>query len=294
MEPSATGGLTLGADYVNYYLNMVNISSEPGSQSPLSKASTRAIVLSLLRSASGELVSGEVLAQQARVSRVAVWKAVEGLKQAGYPIESVENEGYRFVRGSGPDDFLYPWEFPGREDRFFYYDTIDSTMHRARQLAQGGTPGGAIIVAGTQTGSIARHGDHWDSQPGGLYVTLLERPRAHLSQYQGYIRAAQSCLGSVLEKELGLSVQYDRYPDLYVNHKKIAGIVSELHALDERIQWISIGMGLHVNDQVQESQDTSCKNLTGRQVSRKLLLQRFLIAWETQINTWSEAPKGDL
>lgn len=271
---------------------MVNISSKPDSSGSHAKVSTKAVVLSLLRNAEGELLSGETLAQQAQVSRVAVWKAIEGLKQAGYPIESIENEGYRFVRRSGPDDFLYPWEFPGREDRFFYYNTIDSTMHRARQLAQGGTPGGAIIVAGTQTGSIARHGGRWDSQPGGLYVTLLERPYEHLSQYQRYIRTAQSCLGSVLEKDLGLSVQYENYPDLYVNQKKIAGIVSELHALDERIQWISIGIGLHVNDQIQDSSSTSCSELTGKEVSRRLLLQNFLIAWETHIKYWSKAPQG--
>ena len=93
----------------------------------------------LLRNARGQLISGESIAHEAQVSRVAVWKAIEALKHSGYPIESIENEGYRLSE-TWSDDFLYPWEFPGREDRFFYYDSIDSTMHRARQLAQGAAP----------------------------------------------------------------------------------------------------------------------------------------------------------
>ncbi|MEW6566179.1 MAG: HTH domain-containing protein [Spirochaetota bacterium] len=245
------------------------------------RPSTKAIVLMLLRNARGQLISGESIAHEAQVSRVAVWKAIEALKHSGYPIESIENEGYRLSE-TWSDDFLYPWEFPGREDRFFYYDSIDSTMHRARQLAQGGSPGGAVIVAGTQTGPVARHGGRWESGTGGLFFTLLERPLCPLSEYQGFIRYAQQCVGKTLEQELGTVIQYDRYPDLYAEQKKIAGIVSELHALDERIEWMSIGIGVHVNDRVQDDLSTSCQNIAGRPLSRKLLLKDFLILWDNQ------------
>jgi len=260
---------------------MVNIKPAPKEPWQRGKVSTKAIVLSLLREARGELLSGEAIAHAAQVSRVAVWKAIEALKHSGYPIESIENEGYR-LSATWTDDFLYPWEFPGREDRLFYYDSIDSTMNRARQLAQGGSPGGALIVAGNQTGPVARQGGHWESGPGGLYVTLLERPNCPLADYQRYIHGAQRCLGRSLEKELGPILQYDRYPDLYVNNKKIAGIVSELHALDERIQWMSIGIGVHVYDEVQDKLTVTCSEIAGRRLSRKNLLKEFLTAWEHQ------------
>uniref|UniRef100_A0A7C3E6Q9 Biotin--[acetyl-CoA-carboxylase] ligase n=1 Tax=Gracilinema caldarium TaxID=215591 RepID=A0A7C3E6Q9_9SPIR len=270
---------------------MVNIKPDPAEPWKQGKASTKAIVLSLLRGSQGQLLSGEAIAQAAQVSRVAVWKAIEALKHAGYPIESIENEGYR-LSATWTDDFLYPWEFPGREDRFFYYESIDSTMNRARQLAQGGSPGGALIVAEYQTGPVARQGGRWESGPGGLYISLLERPQCPLSEYQRYIRFAQSCLGQALEKELGPIVQYDRYPDLYADNKKIAGIVSELHALDERVQWMSIGIGVHVNDQVQDSLSASCSDIAGRPLSRKALLKEFLTAWETQDCEYKQYIKG--
>ncbi|MFQ3546810.1 MAG: HTH domain-containing protein, partial [Termitinemataceae bacterium] len=85
----------------------------------IQKTSTKATVLSLLRRVN-DFVSGEWLAKQAGVSRVAVWKAVEALRQAGYPIESRENGGYRLDEGGGTD-FLYPWEFPNLEDHIFYF-----------------------------------------------------------------------------------------------------------------------------------------------------------------------------
>lgn len=247
----------------------------------LGRPSTKAIVLTLLRDARGQVISGETIAHEAQVSRVAVWKAIEALKLSGYPIESIENEGYRLSE-VWSDDFLFPWEFPGREDRFFYYDSIDSTMHRARQLAQAGSPGGAVIVAETQTGPVARHGDHWESGTGGLFFTILERPLCPLSEYQGFIRYAQQCLGKALEQELGTVIRYDRYPDLYVEQKKVSGIVSELHALDERIEWMSIGIGVHVNDRVQDDLSTSCSEIAGRPLSRKKLLKEFLTAWDKQ------------
>ncbi|AEJ19457.1 biotin--[acetyl-CoA-carboxylase] ligase [Gracilinema caldarium] len=245
------------------------------------RPTTKATVLTLLRDAQGHILSGEAIAHRAQVSRVAVWKSIEALKHAGYPIESIENEGYR-LKGNWTDDFLYPWEFPGREDRFFYFDHIDSTMHRARQLAQQGSPGGAVIVAEWQTGPVARQGGRWDSKPGGLYVTLLERPGCPLTEYQRYIRFAQQCLGQALEKEVSIPVQYDWYPDIYVEQKKIAGIVSELHALDEQVQWISIGIGVHVNDAIEDEQSISCSRIVGKPLSRKALLKELLAAWETQ------------
>jgi len=260
---------------------MVNIKPDYHEILKQGRPSTKAVVLALLRAVQGQVLSGEVIAQEAQVSRVAVWKAIEALKNAGYPIESIENEGY-LLSENWTDDFLYPWEFPGREDRFFYYDHIDSTMHRARQLAQQGSPGGAVVVAEWQTGPVTRQGGHWESKPGGLYVTLLERPGCPLSEYQRYIRYAQQCLGKALEQEIGPAIQYDRYPDLYVHHKKIAGIVSELHALDEQVQWISIGIGVHVNDKVEDELSTSCSIIVGKPISRKTLLKELLSAWETQ------------
>lgn len=257
---------------------MVNIKPSQVELWKQGRPSTKAIILSLLRDAKGKVLSGEAIAQAAQVSRVAVWKGIEGLKHAGYPIESIENEGYR-LDARWEDDFLYPWEFPGWEDRFFYYKSIDTTMNRARQLAQGGSPGGAVIVAECQTGAVARQGGSWDSGLGGLYITLLERPLCPLSDYQRYIRHAWHCLGKTLEKELGPVLQYDRYPDLYINDKKIAGIVSELHALDEQVKWISIGIGIHVNDQVKDGMSASCAAMAGRSLSRKALLRDFLSAW---------------
>jgi BirA family biotin operon repressor/biotin-[acetyl-CoA-carboxylase] ligase len=116
-------------------------------------------------------VSGEALASELGVSRVALWKRIESLKVWGYGIEA-SRKGYKLVRNDG----LAGWELdaPGQ---VLLFDTVGSTMDEARALAAGGAPSGAAVLALGQTSGRGRNGGVWESPSGGLYLSFVIRSR---------------------------------------------------------------------------------------------------------------------
>lgn len=139
----------------------------------------KAEILRLLRETDG-YVSGQELCNQFGVSRTAVWKAINQLKEAGYEIEAVQNKGYHLV--SVPDRMdevelasIRKTEWAGAET--YYFDKIDSTNTKAKELAEEGHPSGTFVIADQQTAGKGRRGRSWDSLPGtGIYMTLMLKP----------------------------------------------------------------------------------------------------------------------
>ena len=130
---------------------------------------TKQIVLKLLREHTEEFLSGEAISRQAGVSRAAVWKAVEQLRQEGYGIESVPNRGYRLE--SAPDR-VREGELSGHlagclvGSRLLCLDTIDSTNTEAKRQAMAGAPEGLVVLAEEQTGGRGRLGRSFQSPRG--------------------------------------------------------------------------------------------------------------------------------
>src|SRR4030042_487329 len=118
-------------------------------------------------------VSGEALSHQLGISRVSIWKHIRGLKEDGYVIEA-SAKGYRLV--SSPD-LLLPYEFPGLEQRIHHFREISSTMAATSGLAKKGAEEGTIVIAEVQTRGRGRLSREWLSPEGGIYFTLVLRPR---------------------------------------------------------------------------------------------------------------------
>jgi BirA family biotin operon repressor/biotin-[acetyl-CoA-carboxylase] ligase len=261
--------------------------------------STKAGILEKLREAPGNAVSGQTMGKALGVSRVAVWKAVRSLQGAGYPIRG-EDDGYRFS-GDG-DDFLYPWEFGERERSFHHWVSTDSTMNRARDMANRGAPGGMVFTAETQSAGRGRNGKQWDSNRGGLFFTLLEKPGLGISEYTRLAIAAHIALGEAITEVCGKKAEL-RWPnDVWIGDYKIAGLLTELSGAGDRIEWMSIGMGININNPPPRRESINCLKLLGHPVSRKEMLLKVLRIWEglkgnaadlreLQIR-WNHAAKG--
>jgi BirA family biotin operon repressor/biotin-[acetyl-CoA-carboxylase] ligase len=247
---------------------MVNeIGKKPGSG-----LSTRAYILSQLRKNPEVPSAGEKLAKGAGVSRVAVWKAIKSLAEAGYPVVSGKN-GYSLRNTEG--DYLYPWEFGDNEDRFLYFPATDSTMDRAREYALAGASGGMIISAGTQTAGRGRNGKKWTSQKGGLFFTIIERPKLSIINYTLLSMAAHIAAGRALGKICGKEA-FLRWPnDVYIDGKKAGGLLSELYGEGDGIQWMAIGAGINVNNRVPGGAST-CAAILGHAIPRRDVLLAIL------------------
>ncbi len=239
--------------------------------------STKALLLARLRARRGSCVSGQELADEAGVSRVAVWKAAEALRAAGYAVGGAGQEGYVLEEDG---DYLYPWEFPGREHLFRHWTETDSTMERARDMAERGVAGGAVAVAERQTAGRGRSGRTWASPEGGLFFTLLERPDLPVADYGRLSILAQLAAAAAIGAATGAEIA-TRWPnDLYVRGRKIAGVLTELRGEGDRLTWVTVGLGINVNSSPGLDGAVSCRDLTGRLLSRRELLAAFLSRME--------------
>lgn len=211
-------------------------------------------VLRALGEARGASVSGEALAQSLGVSRAAVWKAIKSLQGEGYRISAGTNRGYRLeeypdlLTAEGISAML-PLELAQLDLRVF--DEIDSTNLEAKRLAMTGLSRCAVI-ADRQTAGRGRLGRSFYSPPGcGIYTSLLLRPRPdQLADVTLLTTAAGVAVCRALEKAAGVQAEIKWVNDLYLNGKKICGILTEGVTDFESgmIESIVIGYGVNFRD----------------------------------------------
>lgn len=140
---------------------------------------TKEEILNCLSSNQG-YVSGEELSENLGVSRTAIWKNINTLRNSGYEIESVTNRGYRLK--ARPDVLTAEEISNGLNTKFlakniFFYDEIDSTNEEAKRQALHGAPNGSLFIAEQQLGGKGRLGRTWASPSGtGLWFSILLRP----------------------------------------------------------------------------------------------------------------------
>ena len=240
---------------------------------PVSKVSTKAKLLMALREKAGEPVSGGALAQDLGVSRVAVWKGIQALSDAGYSIETTV-AGYTLEPGKA-NDFLYPWEFGEKEPLFRFVNSTGSTMDKAREFADQGLDAG-IITAERQSAGRGRNGAVWASRQGGLYCTILERPGMALADYSLPAMLYQIAIARVLSSLCGKPARL-RWPnDVYIDRRKIAGLMTELEGEGDIINWLAIGIGVNVNNAAPSGRAVSCAEILGHGVFRREVLLKIL------------------
>jgi BirA family biotin operon repressor/biotin-[acetyl-CoA-carboxylase] ligase len=253
-------------------LGFIMVNQRPKNRSP--DISTKARLLMELRAQQGTPLSGSALAKSLGVSRVAVWKGIQALVTAGYSIETLET-GY-FLDPQKKDDFLYPWEFGEKENRFRHFESTDSTMNRAREFAAQGADGGMVITAEKQSAGRGRNGRTWASRQGGLFFTLLDRPRLAVADYTLPALVLQIAVARALRAVSGRQVHL-RWPnDIYIDQRKIAGIITEISGEGDLISWLAGGVGVNVNNPTPSGKTISCAEIAGKPVSRREVLRKIL------------------
>ena len=238
-------------------------------------------ILQILRS-EGDVVSGEVLSTALGISRVSVWKHINKLKAYGYPIHSTP-KGYQL---SGDPDLLYPWEFPTRESKIHYFSEVNSTMDIARQKARRGCPDFTVIIAGRQDQGRGRLNRSWHSVEGGLYLTIVLRPSISpvVSPRIGF--AASLTMVQTLCSLYGIDAMVKWPNDILVAERKVSGMLAEMEAETDRINFINIGLGINVNNDPKtvDPNAISLRELLGRSISRQKLLADFLNRFERGVD----------
>ena len=244
----------------------------------------KAAILQALRETNG-YVSGQELCERFGVSRTAVWKAINMLKERGYEIESVTNKGYRIV--SEPDimdadELRSIWSAKWMGQEIKYFDSVDSTNVRAKLLAEEGYPSGTLVVANEQTAGKGRRGRIWDSEKDtGIFTTMMLQPDINPSRASMLTLIAALAQAKALRDITGEDVRIKWPNDVVLNGKKIVGILTEMSAQFDYINHIVIGNGINVNTTSfpEELQDmaTSLFLETGKKFKRAEIIAK---TWE--------------
>ena len=209
-------------------------------------------ILRLLRSADG-YISGQELCNRFGVSRTAVWKAINQLKEAGYEIEAQQNKGYRLM--AAPDlmteaeiKSLMHTEWVAKE--VLYFDTIDSTNTKAQELAEKGYPNGTLVVADKQESGKGRRGRSWVSPSGtGIFMTLMIKPDINPNNASMLTLVAALAVAKAITSVTGEKALIKWPNDIVINGKKVCGILTEMNAQFDYINHIVVGIGINVHNE---------------------------------------------
>jgi len=238
-------------------------------------------ILKILRK-ENEVVSGEMLSSELGITRVSIWKHIRKLRESGYSILGTP-KGYQLINSP---DIPFSWEFPERESQIHYFSKVTSTMDVAKDLARKGCPDFTVVVAGRQEKGRGRLKRIWFSSEGGLYFTIVLRPKISPVMSFKINFSASLVLAQILRNMFGIKAMVKWPNDILVDGKKISGMLSEMEAEADMITFLNIGLGINVNNDPtsKEPMAASLKKVLGREISKKEILARYLEEFEKRLN----------
>lgn len=259
------------------------------------RMNVREEVLAALSGSGEGFISGAALAERLGVSRNAVWKAVKALEEDGYIIDSVTAKGYRISpesnRLSG-SIISAELETEALGKNITVLDETDSTNNRAKELAAAGALHGTVIAAEAQSAGKGRLGRSFVSPSGtGLYMSAIIRPDFSIETAPLITSCAACAAAEAVEELCGCPVNIKWVNDLYMNGRKICGILTEasLSLENNSLDYAVIGIGINVHsvkgifDSGLSAIATSIEDETGVRISRNRLCAAILSRLERQL-----------
>lgn len=261
----------------------------------------RTEILTMLRQTDG-YVSGQELCRRFGVSRTAVWKIINGLKEQGYEIDSLPHKGYRL---NGIPDILSESEIVSRMEtkwlgrKVVYFQETDSTNTQAKRLAEEGAESGTLVVADMQSAGKGRRGRSWQQRPGTMVsMTFILKPEFAPDRASMLTLLAAHSVAKAIENMTELSALIKWPNDIVIHKKKVVGILTEMSLSLEQdsIHYVVVGIGINTNISAfsEEIQDiaTSLYLESGKKVNRGGLIAEVMKCFEKDYELFLE--KEDL
>jgi BirA family transcriptional regulator, biotin operon repressor / biotin---[acetyl-CoA-carboxylase] ligase len=256
-------------------------------------------ILALLREDPESYVSSEELCKLAGISRAAIWKHIEKLRAEGYEIEASPHLGYRLA---GIPDSLIPseikWKLKTRifGSQIISYRKVDSTNDAAYELAENGIGEGTVVLAEEQGRGKGRQGRSWQSPPkGGIYMSCVLRPRMAPNEIARITLLAAVAVAKSVRKATGLNAMIKWPNDILIDNKKVCGILTEMKAEQDSVDFVILGIGINVNTPLKglprgaTSLREEMRGAGGKTVlSRVDLARKIMEALESEYHTLKE------
>ena len=241
-------------------------------------------VLYILEKNRGKVITGGEISRQLGVSRNAVWKAINSLKQNGNNIESLPNKGYRLAVDSDGLCKQIIQEMLTTEklgSRIQLLETIDSTNTYLKQQDLSNMQEGFVVLADEQTGGRGRLNRFFFSpKHSGVYLSVLLKPNLPPEKSRLLTICAAVAVSNALHKVCGVISQIKWVNDIFVGGKKICGILTEasLSAEMQSLDYVIVGIGINTGEIPEEIEDiaTSVLEVTGEKGFRNKLVAEIL------------------
>ena len=210
-------------------------------------------ILKILEENRGTSVNGPKMAEELYVTRSAIWKKIKQLQSEGYHIEAAPNRGYLLLESNDilTAESITPYLLGKAAD--FNLDvrkSVSSTNTLAKEMAADGACQGYVLIASEQTEGRGRMGRSFYSPDStGLYLSLILRPNLNLEDSLLITTSAAVAVAKAIEKLTGNDVGIKWVNDLFVNGKKVCGILTEasLNIENGGLEYAVIGIGINVN-----------------------------------------------
>lgn len=198
-----------------------------------------------------DYLSGEAISRTLGCTRTAVWKQIGELRRFGYVFDAKPRKGYRLEKRP---DVLVPEEIKcfNRAERIGqtirYVDSTPSTQHLAHEWVREGASHGALVIANEQTGGKGRLGREWHSPPGsGIWMSFILKPDIPLVHTPHLTLLLSVAVTRALRAETGADIAIKWPNDLFVEGRKVCGILTEVRAEADRIHYCVAGIGINVH-----------------------------------------------
>lgn len=246
-------------------------------------------ILNILKTSGDNYVSGQIISDHLGVSRAAIWKYINKLKEEGYEIESISKNGYKLI--SSPDivTFHEVHEFLNTKyigQNIIHFDTIDSTNTKAKELAAQGEVDGTLIISEEQSLGRGRLGRQWCSPKyKGIWMSLILKPDIDPLNASNITLIAAAAVHEAF-KSFNINTQIKWPNDIILNNKKLCGILTEMSSELNQINYLVLGIGVNVNTSHEEFPEelkniaTSILVETKEIFSRKKLIAAILNYFE--------------
>lgn len=254
--------------------------------------STRNKLIQLLANHDDQYISGQMLSEKLNISRSAIWKHMKALEDEGFIIEGKSKLGYRIIKYP---DRLNEYALKRGLDTTWLGNTIifkeqmPSTQTLAHELAQNQAEHGTVIIASEQTAGKGRMNRTWHSpKEKGMWLSMILRPTIFPYLAPQLTLLTATVLAQVIIEQTPLHPKIKWPNDILIHDKKVAGILTEMKAEQDQIEYVVIGIGLNVNQEPSELPDdlkqraTSLYIESGNTYSIKSLIQEVLKAFERE------------
>ncbi|MGO1372224.1 MAG: biotin--[acetyl-CoA-carboxylase] ligase [Senegalia sp. (in: firmicutes)] len=233
-------------------------------------------IIEVLKENKNEYISGEVISEMLNVSRTSIWKYISKLREEGYIIESASRKGYRLV--SSPDILdidkikkSLTTKYIGRD--IYYYNSIDSTNKKAKNLAMNENKE-AVIISEEQTMGKGRLGRNWISPKyKGIWMSIILKPEIAPEEAPKITQIAAAAVSKVLD-DINIENKIKWPNDIVINKKKVCGILTEMNGEIDKINFIVIGIGINVNLEEKDLSPDIKDIATSLKIESKIFIDR--------------------